>query len=152
MTVLTTDLILPNLPATSKKQVFQELSHHTVKLYDGDAETMLDCLLEREKIGSTGIGGGVAIPHIKIDGLDRMIGVLAQLDNAIQYDALDEQPVDLVFMLLAPSHIKSNLHLKMLAKISRFLRDPLNCAQLRSAVTTEDIQNIIDEWRNNQAA
>jgi len=100
------------------------------------AADILATLMEREQLGSTGVGEGVAIPHGKIEGLDKITGVLAQLEQPINFDALDDQPVDLVFLLLAPANATA-AHLKALARVSRLLRDRQSRAALRGAETAD---------------
>jgi nitrogen PTS system EIIA component len=92
---------------------------------------VFDSLLQRERLGSTGIGNGLAIPHGKFEGLDRLVGLFARLDKAIDFDALDGHPVDLVFVLLAPEGAGAD-HLKGLAKVARVLRNPAITAKIRS--------------------
>ncbi len=150
--MLNVDVVLPHLRATSKKQVFQEIARQVVQHFGGDVDDLRDALLERERLGSTGIGKGVAIPHIKLDEFDRMIGVFAQLDQPIDFNAVDDQPVDLVFVLLAPERPGNNMHLRALSKISRFMRDDEVLEKLRSPVEEKSVETILDEWENTRAA
>lgn len=150
--MITADLIIPALEATSKKKAFRAIAEEIAEKIGGDADSLLTALLDRERIGTTGIGQGVAIPHIKIAGAERMYGVLARLEAPVDYDAIDNLPVDIIFMLLAPAESKTTQHLKMLAQISRFLKDPKICDTLRSASEAETIANVLTEWSSAQAA
>lgn len=146
------NLVLSGLKATSKKQVLEELSRHVAKACNGDPDNLFNALLDRERIGSTGIGSGVAIPHIKIEEITEVMGVFARLDCAVDFDAIDEKPVDIIFMLLAPADTRSTQHLKALARVSKFLRDAKTCQRLRECKTIEALTAILDEWQKSQAA
>ena len=124
--------IVANLKASSKKQALQELSQQAAVLTGLHERTIFDVLLQREKLGTTGIGRGIAIPHGKMQELERLHGIFARLPKPIDFDAIDEQPVDLIFLLLAPESAGAD-HLKALARISRLLRDYAICAKLRGA-------------------
>jgi len=129
---LAQDGIVANLKASSKKQALQELSQQAAVLTGLHERTIFDVLLQREKLGTTGIGRGIAIPHGKMQELERLHGIFARLPKPIDFDAIDEQPVDLIFLLLAPESAGAD-HLKALARISRLLRDDAICAKLRGA-------------------
>lgn len=148
--VIQTDLIIGNLCATSKRQAFRHIAERTAVLFRGEPEELLQALLERERIGTTGIGAGVAIPHVKIKAADRAYGVLARLEQPIDYDALDGEPVDIVFMLLAPSEVKTTQHLKVLAQMSRFLKDPAVCAAIRASSDESMISGMVSRWIREQ--
>ncbi|MDA1100871.1 MAG: PTS IIA-like nitrogen regulatory protein PtsN [Proteobacteria bacterium] len=124
--------VVANLKARSKKQALQELSQQAAALTGLHERVIFDVLLQREKLGTTGIGRGIAIPHGKIQELERLHGIFARLRKPIDFDAIDEQPVDLIFLLLAPESAGAD-HLKALARISRLLRDDAVCAKLRGA-------------------
>ena len=124
--------IVANLKASSKKQALQELSQQAAVLTGLHERTIFDVLLQREKLGTTGIGRGIAIPHGKMQELERLHGIFARLPKPVDFDAIDEQPVDLIFLLLAPESAGAD-HLKALARISRLLRDDAICAKLRGA-------------------
>ncbi|MDB5680884.1 MAG: lactose transporter subunit [Sphingomonas bacterium] len=131
------DLIRPEgvaegLAAVSKKALFQQLGQLAANAYGLDAKTAADGLAEREKLGSTGFGGGVAIPHTRLAGIDAIYGVVATLAKPIDVDAVDEMPVDLVVALFSPLDAGAN-HLKALALVSRALRDAQFVAKLRGA-------------------
>lgn len=123
--------IVPSLKVASKKQAIQELSERAAALTGLPEREIFDTLLQRERLGSTGVGHGVAIPHGKLVRLDRLFGLFARLDQPIDFEALDEEPVDLVFVLLAPEGAGAD-HLKALARIARVLRDPATAAKLRA--------------------
>jgi len=132
-----TDLLMPDsvidgLKVTSKKQVLQDLSDRASVLTGLNAREVLETILARERLGTTGVGQGIAIPHGRMDDLDRIYGLFARLNKPIDFDSLDEQPVDLVFMLLAPEGAGAD-HLKALAKISRLLRNQTICKKLRGS-------------------
>ena len=129
-----TDLVAPNaiLPAlkvNSKKQVLHELAARAALLSGQNERAIFDILMQREKLGSTAVGNGIAIPHGKMPGLTRLFGLFARLDRPVDFEALDNQPVDLVFLLLAPEGAGAD-HLKALARIARLLRDPTRRAQI----------------------
>lgn len=125
-----------NLKARCKRDTLQAMADQGARLVDRPAEEILATLLEREQLGSTGVGDGAAIPHGKLDGLSEITGLLALLENPVDFESLDEQPVDLVFLLLAPTNATA-AHLKALAKVSRLLRDPEARAALRGADSAE---------------
>jgi nitrogen PTS system EIIA component len=132
-----TDLVAPNailaaLKANNKKQVLQELAARAAELTGQNERAILEILLQREKLGSTAVGNGVAIPHGKLPKLGRLFGLFARLDRPVDFEALDAQPVDLVFLLLAPEGAGAD-HLKALARVARLLRDPENARRLRES-------------------
>lgn len=135
------DAILPSLRSNSKKQVLQDLAERAAALSGLSPRDVLETVMARERLGSTGIGGGIAIPHGKIAGLARIRGVFGRLVKPVDFDALDDQPVDLVFLLIAPEDSGAE-HLKALSKIARLLRNPAMLAQLRAlrdATTIHDL-------------
>ncbi len=148
---LTADSILPDLDANSKKQVLQELARAGADVSGSNQRQIFDILLERERLGSTGVGGGVAIPHGRLAGLDRLCGVFARLARPVSFEAVDDQPVDLVFMLLAPEEAGAD-HLRALSRVSRVLRDGDVCARLRNAPSTEALADILLESEKSRAA
>ena len=107
---------------TSKKRLFQEIAEQARSIYGVDAAQTLDALQERETLGPTGVGHGVALPHARLHGLDRVVGLFLRLEKPLDFDAVDRQPVDLIFALLAPKNAGVD-HLKALALVSRTLRD-----------------------------
>ena len=116
---------------TSKKRLFQEIAEQARSIYGVDAPQTLDALQERETLGPTGVGHGVALPHARLRDLDRVRGLFLRLEKPLDFDAVDRQPVDLVFALLAPASSGVD-HLKALALVSRTLRDPELRAKLRA--------------------
>ena len=136
-----TDLVAPNavvpaLKVNNKKQALQELAARAAALTGQGERVILEILLQREKLGSTGVGHGIAIPHGKIPKLGRLFGLLARLDRPIDFEALDGQPVDLIFLLLAPEGAGAD-HLKALARVARLLRDPEMARKLRQSRDAE---------------
>ena len=123
--------ILPSLKASTKKQALQELSERAATLTGLSAREIFDSLLQRERLGSTGVGHGVAIPHGKLPKCERIAGVFARLERPIDFEAMDGAPVDLIFLLIAPEDAGAD-HLKALAKIARAVRDPGFVAKLRA--------------------
>jgi nitrogen PTS system EIIA component len=148
---LTPDCVIPSLKAGSKKQVLQELARKAADLTGQDESVIFDVLLERERLGTTGIGHGIAIPHGKIPALDRVYGVFARLERPIDFDSIDEQPVDLVFLLLAPSDCGAD-HLKALAKVSRLLRDRMLCEKMRGSTGADAIFALMNQVEDRTAA
>lgn len=136
--LITSDCVLANLKASNKKQVLQELARKAAKLTGQDEGAIFETLAERERLGTTGIGHGIAIPHGKLPGLDRVYGVFAKLDRPVDFDAIDDQPVDLIFLLLAPANCGGD-HLKALAKVSRMLRDRILCEKMRGSTSCDAI-------------
>ena len=126
------EAVFPQLRASSKKNLLQEIAQKMAKLVDADHRELFAALLERERLGSTGMGRGVAIPHCRMPKVDRLVGGFAQLEQPIDFEAVDGEPVDLVYVLIAPENAGSD-HLKALARISRALRDQTMCQKLRGA-------------------
>jgi PTS system nitrogen regulatory IIA component len=129
------DLIAPSrvvaqLRATNKKQALQDLAKRAAVMTGLQDRAIYDVLIERERLGSTGIGMGIGIPHGRLSGLDKLCGIFARLDRPVPFDAIDDQPVDLIFLLLAPEGAGAD-HLKALARVSRLLRDRTVCEKLR---------------------
>ncbi|MDB5600074.1 MAG: ptsN [Xanthobacteraceae bacterium] len=135
------DLLLPNaiipaLKVNGKKQALQELAARAAELTGQNDRVIFDILMQREKLGSTGVGNGIAIPHGKLAKLGKLFGLFARLERAIDFEALDGQPVDLVFLLLAPEQAGAD-HLKALARVARLLRDPDVARKLRDSRDAE---------------
>ena len=128
--------MIASLKATSKKQALQELARRASELTGEPERTIFDVLLERERLGTTGVGDGVAIPHGKLPNLRKLFGLFARLERPVEFEAIDEQPVDLIFLLLAPGTAGAD-HLKALARISRLLRDRTMREKLRGSETPE---------------
>ncbi|EJF80377.1 PTS IIA-like nitrogen regulatory protein PtsN [Bartonella doshiae] len=115
------EAIIPALKANSKKQVLQVLAEKAAELTGLNERMIFDVVLQREKLGSTGLGGGIAIPHGKLPDINRIIGIFARLESPVDFEALDDEPIDLVFLLLAPENAGAD-HLKALSQIARVLR------------------------------
>ncbi|MFT0891915.1 PTS IIA-like nitrogen regulatory protein PtsN [Pseudochelatococcus sp. G4_1912] len=130
--ILTPDAIVPALKASGKKQALQEIAAKAANLTGLDEREIYDTLLQRERLGSTGIGDGIAIPHGKPARIDRLFGLFARLERPIDFESIDGQPVDIIFLLLAPESAGAD-HLKALARVARLLREPGNLERLRSA-------------------
>ena len=140
--LISLDGIVPALKANGKKQALQELAEKAAKLTGLDERQIFDTLLQRERLGSTGVGNGIAIPHGKLAALDRIHGIFARLPKPIDFESLDDQPVDLIFLLLAPEGAGAD-HLKALARIARLLRDPETTRKLRDLDNAEAIYTIL---------
>jgi PTS system nitrogen regulatory IIA component len=136
--------VMPNLKATSKKQALQELAALAAEIAGQSERSVFNVLLERERLGTTGVGNGIAIPHGKLPGLDRLYGIFARLERPIPFDSIDEQPVDLIFLLLAPESAGAD-HLKALARISRLLRDKAVCEKLRGTDKADALFALLTE-------
>jgi len=126
------DGVIPQLRVSSKKQVLQELARRAAPAVGIAERSIYDALSDRERVGSTGIGGGVAVPHCRLPGLARLHGMFARLERPVPFDAIDGQPIDLLFLLLAPAEAGAE-HLKALARAARLLRDKAMCEKLRGA-------------------
>ncbi|AQT41615.1 PTS IIA-like nitrogen-regulatory protein PtsN [Bartonella apihabitans] len=125
------EAVIPALKANSKKQVLQIMAEKAASLTGLDERTVLDTVLQREKLGSTGVGNGIAIPHSKLANIDHIVGVFARLETPVDFEALDDEPVDLVFLLLVPESAGAD-HLKALSRIARVLRDNDMVQKLRN--------------------
>jgi PTS system nitrogen regulatory IIA component len=136
--LLTIDRVDAGLGVANKKALFQQLGAVAGRKLALEAKSIVAALSEREKLGSTGFGGGAAIPHAKIEGLSRVFGYFARLTNPIEFHAVDNIPVDLVFLLLSPPDAGAD-HLKALASVSRALRDRETTAKLRGARSRDAI-------------
>ncbi|MCB1540058.1 MAG: PTS IIA-like nitrogen regulatory protein PtsN [Rhodoblastus sp.] len=134
--------VIASLKANSKKQALTELSDKAAELSGIDAREVLDALIQRERLGSTGIGGGIAIPHGKIAKCDRIFGVFARLEKPVDFEALDDAPVDLIFLLIAPENAGAD-HLNALSRVARALRDQSLIATLRSTRDPSALYSII---------
>ncbi len=149
--LLIPDGVIAKLPATSKKQALQELAKRAEAIVGIGERTIFDALIERERLGTTGVGNGIAIPHGKLPGLDRLYGLFARLDKPIDFEAIDEQPVDLIFLLLAPESAGAD-HLKALARVSRLLRDRTVCEKLRGADESDALYALLTQSTAANAA
>jgi PTS system nitrogen regulatory IIA component len=136
--------VVANLRVTSKKQALQELAKRAAEITGQPERAIFEVLIERERLGTTGVGNGIAIPHGKLTNLDRLYGLFARLEAPIDFDAIDEQPVDLICVLLAPETAGAD-HLKALARVSRLLRDRAVCDKLRGTDSAEAIRALLTE-------
>jgi len=130
--LLAPDAVLPALKAQSKKQLLQELAARAHGLTRLSERRIFETLVERERLGTTGVGAGIAIPHGRMTEAKAITGIFVRLEHAIDYEAVDSQPVDLVFMLLAPENAGAD-HLKALARVARLLRDSEIARKLRES-------------------
>jgi PTS system nitrogen regulatory IIA component len=149
--LITPQSVVARLRVTSKKQVLQELSKRAAEMTGLHERAIFDVLLERERLGTTGVGDGIAIPHGKLPELRRLYGVFARLETPVDFDAVDDQPVDLIFLLLAPETAGAD-HLKALARVSRLLRDRSTCEKLRGADQPDALYALLTESRASHAA
>lgn len=140
--ILSIDAIDAGLNVPNKKALFQQLALAAARRTGLDAKAIASCLNEREKLGSTGFGGGIAIPHGKIEGLPHVFGYFARLHSGIDYQAIDGLPVDLVFLILSPPDAGAD-HLKALASVSRTFRDKNCLAKLRGARSNDAIYALL---------
>ncbi|WP_417256276.1 PTS sugar transporter subunit IIA [Celeribacter halophilus] len=136
---------------TSKKRLFQDLGEIAASAYDLSLNETVDALQERESLGPTGVGHGVALPHARIEGLDSVVGAFLRLESPMDFDAVDRQPVDLVFALFAPAESGVD-HLKALALVSRTMRDADICAKLRANSEPATLHAILTEGPATKAA
>lgn len=143
--------VIAKLRATSKKQVLQELAKRAAEATGLPERQIFEVLLERERLGTTGVGNGIAIPHGKLPGLQQLFGMFARLETPVDFDAIDEQPVDLIFLLLAPEAAGAD-HLKALARVSRLLRDRSVCEKLRGANRVDAIYALLTASPASHAA
>lgn len=141
--------VVPSL--SSKKRLFQTLSDVAEQVYGLRHDLVCDALLERENLGPTAVGHGVALPHARMAGLDRVRGAFIRLDRPLEFGAADRQPVDLIFGLFAPENAGVD-HLKALASVSRTLRDPDLCATLRANDDTTTIHAVLSQPSASNAA
>ncbi|MFN3685692.1 PTS IIA-like nitrogen regulatory protein PtsN [Salinarimonas sp.] len=142
--LLSPDAVAPSLRVQGKKQALQELAGQAAKLTGLDAHEIFETLLQRERLGSTGVGEGIAIPHGKLAKLDRLFGFVARLEKPIDFDAIDGMPVDVLFLLLAPEGAGAD-HLKALARVARVLRQPGILDRVRAAHDADAIYAVLTE-------
>jgi PTS system nitrogen regulatory IIA component len=129
--------------AANKRKALAVIAEIAARNFGLDAGDLLDALTEREQAGSTGVGHGVAAPHARVEGLTRLRGVFVRLDHAVDFDSVDDQPVDLIFALFAPKAATGVEHLRALARVSRILRQSDLRQQLRQAHTTDAIHALL---------
>jgi PTS system nitrogen regulatory IIA component len=154
--MLITDIVAPNaiipaLKVNNKKQVIQELAARAAELTGQNERAVLEVLQQRERLGSTAVGNGIAIPHGKLPKLGRLFGLFARLERPIDFEAMDNEKVDLVFLLLAPESAGAD-HLKALARIARLLRDPEVARKLRASSDADAIYAVLTLPQASSAA
>ena len=149
--LLQQNAILPAMKANSKKQLLQELAAKASKITGLPEREIFDVIIQRERLGSTGVGNGIAIPHGKLAHLSTIVGIFARLESPVDFEALDDQPVDLVFLLLAPEGAGAD-HLKALSRIARVLRDPEMVAKLRATDSASGIYAFLSDDQASNAA
>ena len=138
------EAVIPALKAKTKKQALQEVAQKAANLTGLDQRDIFETLLQRERLGSPGLGRGIAIPHGRLPSLRNIVSVFARLEEPIDFEALDEERVDLIFLLLAPEHAGAD-HLKALARISRLLREPSSIARLRASKDRAALYSVLTE-------
>ena len=143
--------VVANLKVSGKKQLLQELAQRMAGIAHVAERTIFETLLERERLGTTGVGQGIAIPHARLPGIDKIFGMFARLAEPIDFDSIDGEPVELVFLLLAPEHAGAD-HLKALARISRLLRDPLTIEKLKASRDRAALHAVLTEPATSHAA
>ncbi len=149
--LVSTNGVISNLKVSSKKQAIQELARRVAEISNQPERAVFDVLMERERLGTTGVGNGIAIPHGKLENLDNLYGLFARLETPVDFQAIDDQPVDLIFLLLAPESAGAD-HLKALARVSRLLRDKATCEKLRGTNTVDGLFAILTESTESRAA
>jgi PTS system nitrogen regulatory IIA component len=143
--------VMPALKANSKKQLLQLLAEKAAAVTGLPEREVFDTILQRERLGSTGVGNGIAIPHGKLPGISRITGIFARLENPVDFEALDDQPVDLVFLLLAPEGAGAD-HLKALSRIARVLRDSDIVTKIRGTKDAAAIHTFLSQTPASHAA
>jgi PTS system nitrogen regulatory IIA component len=149
--LLTPAGVIANLRAANKRQALQELAKRAAALSGKHERAIFDVLLERERLGTTGIGNGTAIPHGRMPDLPQLYAVFARLEKPIDFAAIDNQPVDLIFLLLTPDAAGAD-HLKALARISRLLRDKTVCDKLRGTDRADALYALLTDRAASHAA
>ena len=143
--------VIANLRAANKRQALQELAKRAAALTGRHERAIFEVLLERERLNTTGIGNGTALPHGRLPDLPRLYGLFARLERPIDFEAIDNQPVDLIFMLLTPASAGAD-HLKALARISRLLRDKPMCDKLRGTDRSDALYALLTDRAASHAA
>ena len=149
--LLAPEAVIPALRVNGKKQALQELSERAAKVSGLSGREIFDSILQRERLGSTGVGDGIAIPHGKLAKCPRIFGVFARLERPIDFEALDGLPVDLIFLLVAPETSGAD-HLKALAMIARILRNSALAAQLRGTRDASGLYSVLTQTPHSNAA
>ena len=143
--------VMPALKANSKKQLLQLLAEKAAAITGLPEREVFDTILQRERLGSTGVGNGIAIPHGKLAGVKRITGIFARLETPVDFEALDDQPVDLLFLLLAPEGAGAD-HLKALSRSARVLRDPETVQKIRGTRDAPAIHALLSSSPTSHAA
>ncbi len=149
--LLKPEAVLSSLKANTKKLALQELSEQTGYLCDVPSREIFDALLQRERLGSTGVGHGIAVPHAKLPKVPAIFAVFARLDRPIDFESMDGIPVDLIFLLIAPESAGAD-HLKALARIARMVRDPTLTAKLRATRDAKALYALLTQEPASRAA
>jgi PTS system nitrogen regulatory IIA component len=149
--LLTQRGVIAQLRVGNKKQALQEIARRAATQTGVAERRIYDVLSERERLGSTGIGMGVAVPHGRLPGLSRLHGVFARLEKPVEFEAVDDQPVDLIFLLLTPDAAGAD-HLKALARVSRLLRDRAVCEKLRGTDRADALYALLTDRHASHAA
>jgi PTS system nitrogen regulatory IIA component len=149
--LLTPRSVIANLRVSNKKQALQELAKRAATATAVPERRIFEVLSERERLGTTGIGMGIAIPHGKLPEINRLFGLFARLERPIPFESIDDQPVDLVFVLLAPPDAGAD-HLKALARVSRLLRDRATCNKLRGTDNVDALYALLTDRAETSAA
>jgi PTS system nitrogen regulatory IIA component len=149
--LLTPAAVIPSLRGTGKRQALQELAKRAAALTGRPERAIFEVLLERERLATTGIGNGTAIPHGRLADLPRLYGLFARLEKPIPFESIDDQPVDLIFLLLTPDSAGAD-HLKALARISRLLRDKAICEKLRGTDRADALYALLTDRAASHAA
>lgn len=139
---LSSDAVIANCPAATKRQVLQHAAVRAAELTELTEREVLSALVERERLGSTAMGNGIAIPHARFAKLNTLKSVFVGLQHPVDFDAPDDKPVDMLFVLLAPAQGNAE-HLRAMARVSRLLRNTHSCGKIRQAVTAEVIYNLL---------
>jgi len=143
--------VVASMKVSSKKQTLQELAEIAARVTGLKERLIFDTLLERERLGTTGVGHGIAIPHGKLAELDRLHAIFARLDTPVEFDSIDDAPVDLIFLLLAPESAGAD-HLKALARVSRLLRNDSVCEKLRGTEDPDVLFAVLSETQSPRTA
>lgn len=141
--IISKEAVLDNVQATTKRELVQVLSNKIANLAGVDERVVFDAVWERENLGSTGYGDGVAFPHARIEGLKKVTAMFVRLDEPVDFDSLDGKPVDLVFLLISPENSGAD-HLTALATLSRVLKTEGSCERLRKARSIEDLYAVLN--------
>jgi PTS system nitrogen regulatory IIA component len=141
--IISKNAVLDNVQASNKRELIQSLAEKMASVSGLDERTIFDAVWERENLGSTGYGEGVAFPHARIEGLTKVCGMFARLDDAVDFDAIDGKKVDLVFLLVSPENSGAD-HLTALASLSRILKTEGSCEKLRKARTVDELYAVLN--------